>query len=365
MLPLRELALPEVSGTTYTYTFPAISQGLAASVTVSVPGAPPTASWTVYAGSLPVASLTGANAITGLYLSGGEQCSIVGTSPTAPGPAVEVGQLGSLSEVPVTVPTVTPGATTIAGTVDATIQNATIDVSGSTVVLGPGPVSYVAIPNPSAGSDWAYTLPSELRLVACRAVLTTSATVAQRIPYLWQVVSGDTLPTAEVLFSPHAVPGGTAVVLNGVPNGAPATGATPRIVADGGLTTTLTPIYSVPGGGSFEDGQLSLANTSGASVAVVVHTTDGTVLFQDNAVASGSTVTVPVPGLQAGDTISALANADSAISYVLSGREVAGAHYVVSFSGLLIPAGGFVGTATGNLQAGDQWSGIQLAFTEH
>ena len=155
------------------------------------------------------------------------------------------------------------------------------------------------------------------------------------------------------------------MVLNGAPNGAPATGATPRIVADGGLTTVLTPIYSVPGGGSFEDGQLSLANTSGASVAVVVHTTDGTVLFQDNAVASGSTVTVPVPGLQAGDTISALANADSAISYVLSGREVAGAHYVVSFSGLLIPAGGFVGTATGNLQAGDQWSGIQLAFTEH
>ena len=180
MLPLRELALPEVSGTTYTYTFPAISQGLAASVTVSVPGTPPTASWTVYAGSLPVASLAGANAITGLYLSGGEQCSIVGTSPTSPGSAVEVGQLGSLAEVPVTVPTVSPGATTVgnelnvtgtvdatvSGSVDANITNAnipvtgtvevstaagsTVDVTGSTVSIAAGQV--VEVTNESGGS---------------------------------------------------------------------------------------------------------------------------------------------------------------------------------------------------------------------
>ena len=143
MVSLREVALPKVSGTTYTYTFPAISQGEAASVTVSIPGAPPTASWTIYAGSLPVASLAGANAITGLYLSGGEQCSIVGTSPTSPGSAVEVGQLGSLAEVPVTVPTVSPGATTVGnelnvtGTVDVSSLSGTvtIDANGSDVTV--------------------------------------------------------------------------------------------------------------------------------------------------------------------------------------------------------------------------------------
>jgi hypothetical protein len=283
---------------------------------------------------------------------------------------VTPGQAGSPASATITTQaglnSLAPTTVTVDGTVVANITGTVvIDANGSTVTIGPGPVSYVNVPDPAAGSDWAYTFPSELRLVGCRAVLTTSAQVGQRIPYLWQVVSADTLPTAEVLFSPHAVPPSVAVVLNAVPGGTPPSGGTPRTVVDGGLTTTLATIYSVPGGGSFRDGQLTLTNTSSASVGVVVHTTDGTVLYQDNALASGTTVVVPVPGLQAGESLSAIATADSAVSYTLAGTESAGAHYVVGFSGLLMPTGSFVGTATGNLQTSDQWSQVQLAFTEN
>ena len=147
MLALREQVAAKANATSYTFTFPTISQGMAASVTVSVPGAPPTATWTVYAGALPVATLAGPNALSSLYLIGGEAASIQGTSASDPGQAVEVGQLGSLSEVPVTVPVPAPGATNIGAAISVTgtldVQTAigeTVDVSGSSVAIASGTV---------------------------------------------------------------------------------------------------------------------------------------------------------------------------------------------------------------------------------
>ena len=410
MVPLREVALPKVSGTTYTYTFPAISQGEAASVTVSIPGAPPTASWTIYAGSLPVASLAGANAITGLYLSGGEQCSIVGTSPTSPGSAVEVGQLGSLAEVPVTVPTVSPGATTVgnelnvtgtvdvstaagstvdvtgstvsitagqvvevtnqaggsltvAGTVDATVQNATIDVSGSTVTIGPGLVSYVALADPAAGSDWAYVFSSTLRLTAVRAILTTSSTQGQRLPYLWQVVGGDTLPTEETMLTPDPIVAGEQIVMTAALGAGPITRSMSHVLATGIAPTAAGIVYQPPSPARTRHVRLVLHNTTGAAIDCIVTTGFGSLVAHVTVAVDPTPPTIiDIEPLITGDSISLEASA-TGLNYIVYGTDMIDNRRVTSFTGLLMGAQSSVQSATYGLLAGDQWSDIQLAFT--
>ena len=369
MVPLREVALPKVSGTTYTYTFPAISQGEAASVTVSIPGAPPTASWTIYAGSLPVASLAGANAITGLYLSGGEQCSIVGTSPTSPGSAVEVGQLGSLAEVPVTVPTVSPGATTVGnelnvtGTVDATVQNATIDVSGSTVTIGPGLVSYVALADPAAGSDWAYVFSSTLRLTAVRAILTTSSTQGHRLPYLWQVVGGDTLPTEETMLTPDPIVAGEQIVMTAALGAGPITRSMSHVLATGIAPTAAGIVYQPPSPARTRHVRLVLHNTTGAAIDCIVTTGFGSLVAHVTVAVDPTPPTIiDIEPLITGDSISLEASA-TGLNYIVYGTDMIDNRRVTSFTGLLMGAQSSVQSATYGLLAGDQWSDIQLAFT--
>lgn len=343
MVPLREVALPKVSGTTYTYTFPAISQGEAASVTVSIPGAPPTASWTIYAGSLPVASLAGANAITGLYLSGGEQCSIVGTSPTSPGSAVEVGQLGSLAEVPVTVPTVSPGAIT--------------------VTIGPGLVSYVALADPAAGSDWAYVFSSTLRLTAVRAILTTSSTQGQRLPYLWQVVGGDTLPTEETMLTPDPIVAGEQIVMTAALGAGPITRSMSHVLATGIAPTAAGIVYQPPSPARTRHVRLVLHNTTGAAIDCIVTTGFGSLVAHVTVAVDPTPPTIiDIEPLITGDSISLEASA-TGLNYIVYGTDMIDNRRVTSFTGLLMGAQSSVQSATYGLLAGDQWSDIQLAFT--
>lgn len=340
MVPLREVALPKVSGTTYTYTFPAISQGEAASVTVSIPGAPPTASWTIYAGPLPVASLAGANAITGLYLSGGEQCSIVGTSPTSPGWAVEVGQLGSLAEVPVTSPSPSASAVNV------------VDIP-----------TYTTVASVAAASDFVYTIPTEtpLRLVAFRATFTASSQSGRRYPYLWQVVAGDTLPTAETLLTPDSIGVSEVIVVDAVPGGAPGTRSGPRRPATGSFGTSVTTLYTAPSGGWLSQGSLFLYNPGSSSVTAFVQVASVTVAAVSIGPTLGATVTIPE--LQAGDVLTATTSAGT-VDYTLSGQENGDTRRVTDFSGLLLPPGSTIQTATGGLQSGDQWTDINLAFVQ-
>ena len=146
MISLHQSAQPtETAPNGYAYRFEAISQGMAASVTVSVPGAPPTATWAVSVSGQTIATLAGPNAVSGVYLAGGQALMVAGTSSTAPGTAVMVGELGRAEEVPVTVPVPAPGATnigaevqvagnvtaTISGTTDVNVTNASIPISGS------------------------------------------------------------------------------------------------------------------------------------------------------------------------------------------------------------------------------------------
>ena len=256
---------------------------------------------------------------------------------------------------------VTPGQATkpaaaiiIASPGQMTAPNTTFDIA-------PGEAVYVNLQSPSPGADWVYTLPSPLRLVSARAALTTSSAAGQRLPYLWQVVTGDTQPTAEVLLSPTAIPTGSLVVLNAVPGGTPAARETPRRPVTGTLGTAQATLYTGPTGGWFSAGQLLLDNTSAAAVSVTIEIA-GLAVFQGT-IASGSAVAVPIPALQAGDVLTGDASAASAVNYTLMGTENADNRRVVSVAGLLMPTGSSVQSATAGLQAADQWSDVQLAFT--
>lgn len=61
---------------------------------------------------------------------------------------------------------------------------------------GPGQAVTATVANPAAGADWTYTVPAgvQLTLISVRAVLTTSAAVANRVPLLRV-----TNPTAQII----------------------------------------------------------------------------------------------------------------------------------------------------------------------
>lgn len=72
---------------------------------------------------------------------------------------------------------------------------------------GAGLTAATTVANPAAGADWAYTVPAGVQqtLISVRAVLTTSATVANRFPVL-RITS----PTAQILADVSALAAETA-----------------------------------------------------------------------------------------------------------------------------------------------------------
>lgn len=145
MISLNLSASPSGSGPDYSYAFQPVSRGDAAVVTVSVPNAPSTASWSIFAGGHLIGTVVGPNGIGDIYIANGAAVTITGTSPIAPGDAVLVGMEGSVSEVPVTSPSPSAGVVnvgaevtvngtvdaTVSGSVEANITNASIPISGS------------------------------------------------------------------------------------------------------------------------------------------------------------------------------------------------------------------------------------------
>lgn len=74
-------------------------------------------------------------------------------------------------------------------------------------VAGAGLTAATTVSNPAAGADWTYTVPAGLQqtLISVRAVLTTSATVANRFPVL-RITS----PTGQILADVSALAAQTA-----------------------------------------------------------------------------------------------------------------------------------------------------------
>ena len=341
MISLNLSASPSGAGPSYSYAFQPISQGDAAVVTVSVPNAPPGASWSVYAGGQLVGSVIGANPVSGVYLANGRAITITGTSSAAPGNALLVGIEGSVNEVPVTSPS--PSASAV------------------NVVNIP---TYTTVASVPAGSDFVYTIPTgtPLRLVAFRAVFTASSQSGRRYPYLWQLVAGDSQPTVETLLTPDSIGLSEQIVMNAEPGGSPLARDTPRRpYATSSLPTALTTLYTGPAGGYLADGLFIIDNplTTAESVTVEVA---GFAVYQGT-LGSGTAVSVQLPVLQAGDTLAASASA-AGLYATLSGTENADNRRVSNFEGLLLPPGSTIQTATGGLQSADQWTDINLAFVQ-
>ena len=235
----------------------------------------------------------------------------------------------------------------------------------SSIAVGTSPnvPVFVTPANPAAGSDIAYIIPSgtPMRLVSFRATFTASSQGGRRYPYLWQVVSGDTSPTEETLLTPDSIRVSEQVVCNAVPGGGPGTRSAPRRPVVGTFSTTVTTLYTAPSAGWFSQGSLFVYNSGASSLTVFVQVAGQTVA----AVSVGPTLsaTVPLPELQAGDVLTANTSAGS-VGYTLSGQENADNRRVTNFSGLLLPPGSSIQTATGGLQSGDQWSQINLAFVQ-
>lgn len=82
------------------YTFPAIPQGFAASISVAVPGSGSAVDWQVYVTGQLVGSTQGPQPCGPIYLGQGDVLSLVGNPITNVGTAVASGAIGLPSEVP-------------------------------------------------------------------------------------------------------------------------------------------------------------------------------------------------------------------------------------------------------------------------
>ena len=85
---------------TAVYTFPAIPQGFAGSVSVAVPGSGAAVDWTVQVAGQLVGSVQGAQPCGPIYLGQGDVLTISGTPVTNVGVAVASGAIGLPSEIP-------------------------------------------------------------------------------------------------------------------------------------------------------------------------------------------------------------------------------------------------------------------------
>ena len=82
------------------YTFPAIPQGFAASVSVAVPGSGAAVDWTVLVSGQIVGSTLGAQPCGPIYLGQGDVLSLVGDPITNVGVAVASGAIGLPTDIP-------------------------------------------------------------------------------------------------------------------------------------------------------------------------------------------------------------------------------------------------------------------------
>jgi hypothetical protein len=258
---------------------------------------------------------------------------------------------------------VTPGQATKPAAAIIVASPGQITAPNTTFNIAPGEAVYVNLPPPSAGADWTYKLPTPLRLVAVRAILTTSTAIVGRQPYLWQVVTGDTLPTMETLLSPDDILPSWTVVLNASMGAKPDIRSDPsaRPASSVAVSTGSSTLYTVPSSSRFNKGVLFATQVGGAGAIVLFVNLNGSTLGAISLGVNGS-APLTLPDLVSGDVITANTSSGTA-TVTLAGTLQSDNRRVSSLSGLLMPTGSSVQSATAGLQAADQWSDIQLAFT--
>lgn len=258
---------------------------------------------------------------------------------------------------------ITPGQPSQPVAISIWVQPGAVSAPPQKVQLQETP-TYIILPDPPAGQDWRYTLSNQNRLVSVRAILTLSSPqAAQRYPYLWQVLSGDTNPTEETMLSPFQITGSdTSFVINAISGlGFPQIRDTPAIHYFAYLPSTSGVMYTATV--YLKEAKLFLVNTTGAAVtyAIALEGLD----FATGSLPAGESTTLDVPNCPLGYQITGVAGTANAILAILSGIENADNRIIMGFQGLLLPAGSTVQSATGNLQTLDQWHDIQLAFTSN
>jgi hypothetical protein len=240
----------------------------------------------------------------------------------------------------------------------------------SSVALQSNP-TYVIVPDPPAGQDWEYSLLNPSRLIAVRATFTANHTqLGRRLPYLWQVVSGDTNPTEETLLSPYTLgafgfgvtspPSDITYVINAVSGlGSQQVRDTPAVPYIDWLPNPSGVIYT--SATYLKEAKLFLVNASAGTATYAIALQGSN--FANGSLAAGESITLDVPNCLLGAQISAVASVVAGVWAVLSGIENADNRSVMGFEGLLLPPGSSIQSATSGLQPLDQWSNIQLAFT--
>ena len=88
-----------------------------------------------------------------------------------------------------------------------------------TPYMPPLPAQQVSVPNPAAGADWSYVVPFPARVISISAQLETSATTADRWPYIIGLLGPANSYPQYILATPTALTAGAGWHIQGWPGG--------------------------------------------------------------------------------------------------------------------------------------------------
>lgn len=227
---------------------------------------------------------------------------------------------------------------------------------------------------PAAGQDWVLTVPAgHLYTVrSCYGILTSSATVGQRMPRL-QITDG-----VSIVLDLPPLNGQQSSVghrYNWTEQAGPwqaVTGQPVSAIASAASTAALGTVlsYTVPAGGGTLLTGASFFLIGGTAPTVALQLVRGatTITLWSG---SASTIQTPAIPLSAGDVIRwqvTAAGAGSTGDFSLSGEPstMAGTAdgEVMAIPALTLQPGWTIGTLTDNLQVGDQWSSLRLLVVD-
>jgi hypothetical protein len=323
------------------FTFASISQGFAALASVSVQGAATTDTWTISISGTYAGEMQGANTFGPVYLAGGDYLTVTSTAASTAKTATLIGVQGLPGEV---MPTATASSAstvnvgnevtvngtmsaTITGTVDVSVQNANIPVTGTvnvgtisgavTLATGQsidvgtisGPVSLAAgtavdITGPvtvqtASGTPIDATVSGSVDISSGSVTATISGPVtvqtAAGTPIDVGTISGDvTLATGQsvdigTVTGPVSLAAGTSVDISGTPTVNIAAGQVVDVQNASGGSLTVAGTIAISGG------TLDVNNVAGGTVDISAMGT-GTQLLATNAYTVQSATVTPPAG---------------------------------------------------------------------
>ena len=361
---LQQSVAPTVNSTTglWTYSWPPISRGQTASVSVAVPQAPSSVTWTVFVASQAVGAMPGGAAAGPYNVPGGSAVTVTGTPPATPATytAVMIGAQGDPGDFP-------PSTPAAAGTAP--------------------PTPFVWMGNFLASASWAAIVSPLATGVLVLATNAPTGAIAS------SAVSGQVIPLPVFTIS-GPVAGDLGVYYIPVPSGSFPTGSTVEVA---GAVQVIVNFAALTTGLLYEIDTPTFPFAAAAAISPVY-----TVTVANPAPGADWTYTLPAParlkavasaltpsGAANRYPFLAIATAGSAATIAQSANATAitagasGGAYCDWWPGvadtslvsgtyqfqktgmpdLMLPAGSVIKSITVGLQAADQWSSIALTFS--